>query len=60
MTSDENAINTCGICGSPVRVEVRQKRGRLGDTTATQIDVRVCTNRQCPSRTGNRTLGDVV
>lgn len=64
LTDDEafgaDATKPCGICGSPVRLEVRRKAGRLGDNTAPQVEVRVCTNRQCPSRTGNRSLGDVV
>lgn len=54
------AIDPCNICGSTVRIVKRPGPRRIGEVTAPMEDVRVCTNRECPSNTGERAIGETV
>ena len=53
-------VEPCNICESPVRVEQRAGKRRLGATTAPTVEVRVCTSPACPSNNGTRRLGSTV
>ena len=50
----------CQICGAAVRMGRERAERSIDDAAVTMIPKRICTNPQCPSKTGEMSVADVV
>ena len=58
--SGTGAYEPCRICGGSVFLEPKTVESSLGHAGADVVEIRTCSNDQCPSNTGERSLGDIV